>query len=657
VVPFETFHDAKFHRRQERLRDRMGNKHYVGTFQTQQGLHRLLLDALRKLPEKPDPKPPGTPGPPVPTPPPVRPRRTRWYVAAAAAAAVALAVVTTVLLVPGRSDPGCPVPTELVLSTSADTADVLRDLAGEFIKSTRVGPCRQANIHVVTASPDSLTTKAFADRWPDKDLRAVGPYPHVWVPSSRLEVDRAEAALRSSGNAITFTRLPSVMSSYLVVAAPDGLVREPGWSNPVALSLAQVTNQAETTDSLRILRDGPEASTEGLVSTAALYRAKLGRRFDPESLTGGEVGSELHKVEQATVTSGGIEQPGLALGCRAAVSTGPPFEVALMSEQRVFAHNTENPLGKSCGKPQGLLTAFYPTDGVPLLDYPFVIIGGALWGNDARAAVARNFHSFLQRKDVQDDLARHGFRPPGGAPFDPIAPGPGIRRESPGSVFRPDPDSVDVKSVVAAWKSARRPARVLFALDVSGSMVVQGADGDVPLDAARGAIVPALRLVSGTDEIGLWAFSTHLGTGGQDHRELVGLKPARDGAGTHRDDVRRALAGVQGEAGDTGLFDTIRDGVGVLRADGAAKTTNALVVFTDARNDDPGGIDAESLAGELNRPGAPPVRVTLLAFGDGNCGRDDLRPLLSAGVKCLEVTSTGVGTALERVGSGLWGVP
>jgi Ca-activated chloride channel family protein len=301
------------------------------------------------------------------------------------------------------------------------------------------------------------------------------------------------------------------------------------------------------------------------------------------------------------------------------------------------------------------LTAFYPTDGVPLLDHPFVVVGGTRWGNEKRAAVAGDFHAYLLGKKAQDYLARQGFRPLGGAAFAQDPSDVGVLREPPRQVFRPDPDSVPAESVTAAWKSARRTARVLFAVDVSGSMVVPGADGVRPLDAAKDAIGPALDLVSGDDEIGLWMFSMHLGAGGaQDHRELVGLGAAQDGAGARREQVRRALVGLRGERGDTGLFDTIDAGVAMLRADGA-DANNALVVFTDARNDDPGGIDAGGLALELSRRGAPPVKVTLLAFGDGNCGQDALTPLRSAGVTCLDVTNSTVGTALERVGSGLWG--
>jgi Ca-activated chloride channel family protein len=654
AVPYE-FYDAQFHRRQQRLRIKMGGRHHLGRFRTDDELYNLLLNALKELPppkspptesETPGPEPPGG----------LREwlRRRRWYVAAAAV--VTLAILCTAIFFLPPPEPGCErVPTQLVVSTSADTVDILSDLAEKYAAATRADDgCRQANIEVVAVSPDTM--KAFTRGWPHADLHQVGPYPTVWMPSSSLDLDRAEAALRDHG--ITFTRLEAVMSSYLVLAVPDGLARQPGWHDTSALSLAEVIRRAEAgvgTGSLRIVRDGPDSSTEGLVSTAALYRARLGgERLDPPILNEGGVRAQLHRVEQAVVASDVIGEAGHGLGCRAAASAEPASEVALMSEQRIFAHNTEDSPGKSCGEPpRDRLTAFYPSDGVPLLDHPFVLVGGPLWGNPAREAVARDFHAFLLKRDKEDDarklLEKEGFRPPGGAAFDQVLPVAGIRSERASSIFRLDLEKVEPDALVEAWKSVRRRARVLFAMDVSGSMVVPGDDGVTLLDAAKRAIEPALRLVSGTDQIGLWEFTTKL-DGPRDYRELVRLRPAQAEA------VRQALTGLRRQDGGTGLFDTIRDGIVALRSGGATDTNNAMVVFTDARNDDPGGIGADQVVGELKRRGAQSVRVIILAFGEANCGQSDLEPLLAGGATCLDVSATGVGKAVERVGAGLWGV-
>jgi Ca-activated chloride channel family protein len=678
VVPHDLFGDPKFHRRQQRLRDQMGRRHHLRRFGTDRELYELLLSGLAELP----PPPPEEPEPTALEPGPVparRPRewlrRRRYRVAAVAAVATLSVLATVIKFFPKSPDSGCGISTELVVSTSVDTVDVLRDLAKKFTVETRVGDCRQANVDVVVASPDAATTKAFTHKWKDEkggqhvgwpreDLRQVGPYPHVWMPRSSLEVDRAKA-VRPAGNLeITFTPLTSVMSSYLVLAVPEGIASNPDWRDPSRLSLAEVIRRAETvtgTGSLRLVRDGPEASTDSLLSTEALYQAKLGgKRLDPRKLSDGGIRLKLHDLEQATVPGGGIEEPGLALGCRAAASVEPDSEVALMSEQRIFEYNTESPPGESCGTSPRRLTAVYPSDGAPLLDHPFVLVGGARWGNRKSETAARKFHDFLLKDDAQRMLAEKGFRPSGGKAFDQVPQDAGIRREPPDSVFVPNLAAVRPDALVEAWKSARRPARVLFVVDVSGSMAIPGVDGVTPLDAAKPAIKSALDLVGDADQVGLWIFTTKL-DGTRDYRELVGLGPAqaRGTAGT-RDQVQQALAGLHRENGDTGLFDTIRDGIAALRADKApaadTETNNALVVFTDARNDDPGGISAGRLVGELNPRESQPVRVDILAFGEANCGRSDLVPLLGGGVKCLDVTAVGVGKAVERVGAGLWGV-
>jgi hypothetical protein len=555
-----------------------------------------------------------------------------------------------ILLFGGRTDDRCGIPTQLVLSTSADTAVLMRDLVQEFTESDRSDGCRQANIQVVRPSAAGGTTKALADGWPSEDLRAVGPYPHVWMPSSSVEVDRVEAGLRAHHSAIKLSRLTSVMSSYLVLAVPDRLAQRSGWSDHFALSLDDVLQRAESSK-LRIVREGPEASTEGFVSTVALYRAAVGGRLDAGTLRNGGTRFRLHRVEQATVTSGGIEDPGRGLGCRAATSAGPDFKVALMSEQRVFAHN-QNPRA-SCGVPADRLTAFYPADGVPLLDYPFVIVDGQRRGDPARVDVAKRFHSFLER--AQARLEKVGFRPPGGAAFNRLPPNLGVEGGPPRSTYEVNREPVVPDAVVEAWRFVRRRARVLFAVDVSGSMVIPGVEGVTPLDAAKQAIEPALGLVSGDDQIGLWKFATKL-DGPRDYVEMVGLGPAAISSVSRRDEVRRALTELHGENSDTGLFDTIQAGIAALRADGATTTADALMVFTDAINDDRDGIKPDSLVEELNQPGVPQARVMLLAFGEANCGRLDLEPLLSGGVKCENVTSAAVKEAVERVGAGLWGV-
>ncbi|SNQ48376.1 putative von Willebrand factor type A [Frankia canadensis] len=560
------------------------------------------------------------------------------------------------LLARGRPFDACGIPTELVLSTSADTSDLMRELTQAFVESDRRDGCRRENIQVVSPSAPGGTTKALSDGWPSEDLRAVGPVPHVWMPSSSIEVARVQAALRRGNPAgITLVSQPPVMSSFLLLAAPDRLVGESGWSDPSALSLSGVLHQAENS-TLRIVRDGPEASTEGLVSTMALYQAAVDGQPSDALLRDGDVLAKLHQLEQATVTSDGIDDPELGPGCQAAASAAPDYKIALLSEQRVFAHNEANP--PACGPTPQPLTALYPTDGVPLLDYPFVIVSDPRSEHREQQDVAMRLHSFLTSDSARPLIAAAGFRPPGGAAFDAVPPNAGIQREPPRATHQVDPDTAPVTpdAVIDAWHSARRRAHVLFAIDVSGSMAVPGLDGVTPLGAAGQAVEPALGLVSDNDQIGLWEFATNL-DGGRDYVEKVSLGPAGTAPRSRRADVRQALESLRPRNGGTGLLDTIQAGIGALRADGDTTTADALVVFTDGINDKPTGIDTDSLIQVLNQPGVPLTRVFLLAFGANTCARPDLHSLQkNGGVRCENVSSTDVGKAVERVGSGLWGI-
>jgi TRAP transporter TAXI family solute receptor len=95
VVPYDSFHGRRFHRRQTRLRAQMEGKHHLRRFRTEQELHKLLSEALGDLPGNPTPKPPA----------PIA-RRRRNRAAAVAAAAVLLVAGTTVAVAASR--PGGP---------------------------------------------------------------------------------------------------------------------------------------------------------------------------------------------------------------------------------------------------------------------------------------------------------------------------------------------------------------------------------------------------------------------------------------------------------------------------------------------------------------------------------------------------------------------
>ena len=79
------------------------------------------------------------------------------------------------------------------------------------------------------------------------------------------------------------------------------------------------------------------------------------------------------------------------------------------------------------------------------------------------------------------------------------------------------------------WQDQRKPARVLLLVDVSGSMseVADPDTGATKLDLAKQATITALDEFNDDDEVGLWVFSTDLGTSDDPEGQYLELVPDR----------------------------------------------------------------------------------------------------------------------------------
>jgi len=155
---------------------------------------------------------------------------------------------------------------------------------------------------------------------------------------------------------------------------------------------------------------------------------------------------------------------------------------------------------------------------------------------------------------------------------------------------------------------------MLCVIDVSGSMKgsVAGAGGasrqQVTLDAAR----RGLSLFDDSWQIGLWEFSTNLGSG-RDYRRLVEIGPLSN----QRSRLEQALTQIQPTRGDTGLFDTVLAAYEAVQEEWDPGQVNSIVLFTDGKNDDDNGISQQQLLAELERikDAERPVQVVLIGIG------------------------------------------
>ncbi len=294
------------------------------------------------------------------------------------------------------------------------------------------------------------------------------------------------------------------------------------------------------------------------------------------------------------------------------------------------------------------LLARYPTDTVSI-DLHVVPLR---WGDDAQSRATRDaaaaFGSWLTGADGKQALLAVGLRPTGrgtdlAAPLDEKH---GVRVGWP--FGHPVDDAPTAEARTAAldtYTRARRPGRVLLAIDASGSMnETTDAQGTTRFGVAlRGATASLAHMYDQRDELGLWLFSTSAGPSG-----VLPVLPIVGSTTTAR--------GVLGTAqwhptGDTPLDQAMAAGVPAVgaRADNAV---NALAVPTHGQ-DTASGEWLDDVEREI--AAHPHVRIFLITIGDASCGAGELvRLVVASAGQCLPTTAGTVDQTLTTLFRILW---
>jgi Ca-activated chloride channel family protein len=598
----------------------------------------------------------------------------------------------------------CDIPVELRLLASAEIANVVEPLVSDFAEGQAIKDCRALNVTVKSVRPSRLASEALADGWSRVAARPPSPGEMEARPREGSEKDEGseERVYEDVGMRPDAIILPStpewryvdhsllsnvgkvkpgtvIARSPLVVAAPERwvnelpLLRDAG--DEVALAdLLEAATATPEAGGFGLMRPHPDSSADGLLATAALYRAALGalpegRGFDERITEQEPVLRE--RVEQKVQTRGeGADE----LLCELEAAARPssrgarvPRGLALVPEQAVVAYQSRE--GDRCepGSP-AKMRFLYLSDVVPELDYQYVAVDfaaveGRPWGGkaggtyvDRRVEYVEKLRGFLIRPDIQKKIADGGFRDRNGQVSDRLGVDSGVRRDLPSKTSRFDVHAEIRKpwALLDLVEKLARPTRVALAVDVSGSMRQRVATGGTRLEAARAAVRPALALIGKKDELALLSFA-------DDPSTVVELGTAGSGrGGGTRRAVNDRLGELAARGERTALFRAIVAGVREVRrpvAD-ATRTTNAVVVLTDGQDEDQGRtVGVEGVVAELNRSGGQ-VQVFVLTYGDAACGQGGLHALAKeAGVTCFDPASPGgVDAAFDGVAASLWGV-
>jgi hypothetical protein len=411
-------------------------------------------------------------------------------------------------------------------------------------------------------------------------LSALDPesLPDVWLPDSSLWALRAgETELADEG---------SLGSSPVVLATSQAAVDEAGWADG-----APTWAEALTTDRDVAVPD-LAGSAEGIGALSAL-RTSLG---------GGEAADNaVVEVVLAAARSGGSDEALEAAGQGAADAALVP-----VSEQTVYAARA--------GDGDSSLTAVYPSEGSPMLDYPVLRVDPA---DDEKREAVDAVVAALTSDAARTAAMEAGFRSAEGDAPPAAGKESGIREEAPQQV---ELDPAEVGGLISRLTSLAAPSRILAVLDVSKSMEAPAGNG-TRATLARDAARSTLALVPGEYALGLWFFAYHL-AGDQDWAELVPIRKLdTDVDGQSQRALLDAQVATLPERltpGGTGLYDTTLAAVRAARANYDPSAVNSVLLMTDGTNeDDERGLTEENLLIQLAAEADPtrPVKVIGVALG------------------------------------------
>lgn len=474
---------------------------------------------------------------------------------------------------------GCDSTTVINVVAAPDIAPVVTQAGKKASEEDNAG-CYKVNVSsresVVTA--ESLAVSDGTER------------PDVWIPESTMWIQRAKDkgawAEQLSGT--------SIASSPVVLAVTDAAATELGWPAK-ALTWAQIIGPTAA-ESLAVGFPDPARDPVG-VSTLFGLRDLIKGAADP----GGASTAAMRKLSPNTVT-----QPSeLFSRLPGGTNQGEPIAAFPTSENALLRHNVKQDGGQQ-------LVAAYPDPMVPSLDYPYVIVPQT---SDARREAAEKFLTWLINQETSEALADAGFRTPDGRALRD-------RSQDKRTLALPMtpmqvPDAANVEQVLNSWAAVNLSGRIQVLLDVSGSMnePVPGT-GLNRMAVTIAATAQGMTLFKPSTKLGMWLFSTKL-DGDKDYTVLLPVRPVSEHLAGGAIDKIKAVKAVPN--GATGLYDSLLAAYQEGRQNWEAGRINTVVVLTDGKNEDPGGISFDQLLSELGKLQDPrrPLRIIGIGIGPG----------------------------------------
>jgi Mg-chelatase subunit ChlD len=452
--------------------------------------------------------------------------------------------------------------TQIRLSTTPEIQPLLESAAKSLAaKKDDTTACLQFNF---TAAPSAKVARDITNSAEGR--------PDLWVPDSSLWVSQAD-----DGQQVPTIAVPSIATSPLVlVGRSDNFADVSSWlgtfSKTKPALLDPLTQSPGALALLAIQAERAKTSaTEGQVGLITVPLAqKLGSMAKPYT----DVNGLLNRAGQ------------------------PDSDIVVpASEQSFVKYQDEHPDSE--------LKAVVPRTGTLLLDYPIVVTAQSndeVYSDAGKALGAELINNAAAQS--RDDA---GFRD---ALVSDLGGGRGV-----GGISRlPAPSTAAVEKVLGDWTRLSLSAHSLAVVDVSGSMA-EMVGNKTRMQLTIEAAVGGLKLFPDNAALGLWTFSTKIGKLNADFRQLV---PIGKLTPIQRQKITTALAPQKAiKGGGTGLYDTAIAAVQAVRSGYDSSAVNAVLLFTDGKNDDPGSLSLAQTVQTLQglRDPARPVRIIALGMG------------------------------------------
>jgi Ca-activated chloride channel family protein len=499
-----------------------------------------------------------------------------------------------------------------------EIAPALQEVAAHAREADPMLEC--ADINVAPAAPSDVT-RALARGWTE---RRDGRPPHVWIPTTSTQVELA----RSETADLLPDVLPSLARSPTVIAMPQPMADALDWPDGDLDwdGVAQLTSADDAWADLdhpewgrfRLrLVDGVDA--EPTISAVTALADAVGALPGPDTADQSEE-ERFQSQAQLLLLERRVEYLGSSTAeqldeLRAADAADELLETVSavpLTEQMVWLYN-----GGAQDPPDTPLAAWYSDEGSADADYPYARLDGA-WSTTDTASAAEAFLAFLQSDEGLRRLRAHGFRDRSREATPELIEADGIRPELAAPAQRP-PLALVTGAVAQAWRGLSQTGNLLGVVDVSGSMKtpVPGTGASRLQLSARG-LAAGVQLLDPESHCGLWEFSTRL-DGDQDHRELISVGPLNEelNGGVTRQEAEVAAIRDLRPLEDTGLYDTILASYRHMLDNYEADKLNAVIFFTDGRNDDDEGVTLRQLQERLRDLVDPEREVLFIGVGYG----------------------------------------